>query len=141
MGAVVCMLHGAAYPGVAFYVLDGAMTDLGEILAHRLKRDFGLPRVPLVPAASLVSRLRGAMFFEEISPIRLVMHITSPLLFVHGGSDTEIPPDQSLLLFQRHAGMKRRWVCPGAGHSRSIIVDPAGYERELSLFFRDIGLR
>ncbi|MBN1534697.1 MAG: alpha/beta hydrolase [Spirochaetes bacterium] len=141
LGSAICLMHAINDGRAAFYVLDGATADLEDLLAHKLKMDFGLPAFPLMNAASLVSKLRGAMFFEEVSPIRGIGKIKSPVLLIHGAADTFIPPDHSRRLYRGLRTKKMIWLCPGAEHSRSVLVDRAIYDRKIGEFFTMTGIR
>jgi len=107
MGSAICLLYAAIDDRCCFYIVDGAMADLQELLAYRLKKDFGLPAFPLLHSASLMSRLRGAMLFSEISPIAVVNNIKAPIFFIHGGDDTDIPVEHAQRLYNTYTGTKR----------------------------------
>ncbi len=134
MGSAICLLYAAIDNRCSFYIVDGAMADLNELLAYRLKKDFGLPAFPLLHSASLMSRIRGAMFFTEISPITIVNNIKAPIFFIHGGDDTDIPVEHAQRLYNTYTGAKKIWICPGATHSRSIIVNRKEYEKQIKDF-------
>ena len=139
MGSAICLLHAAEFDSTDFYIVDGPMADLGQLLAYRMKKDFGLPGFPLLQAASLASRVRGAMWFGDISPIEHINQADAPIFFIHGGEDSEIPVEHSKRLYSRYNGKKKIWICPGAGHSKSIIVNRKEYEKQVHAFLKDIG--
>jgi len=141
LGSAICLMHAVMDGRAAFYVLDGATADLEDLLGYKLRKDFGLPAFPLLNAASLVSKLRGAMFFKEVSPIRDVEKIKSPVLFIHGAADTFILPDHSRRLYEGLKTKKMIWLCPGAGHSQSVLADRAMYDRTIGEFLGMIGFR
>ena len=140
MGSAICLLYAAIDDRCSFYIVDGAMADLQELLAYRLKKDFGLPAFPLLHSASLMSRLRGAMLFSEISPIAVINNIKAPIFFIHGGDDTDIPVEHAQRLYNTYTGTKRIWVCPGATHSKSIIVNRDEYTKQVKEFLQSIGV-
>lgn len=138
MGSAICLLYAALDTRCSFYIVDGAMADLQELLSYRLKKDFGLPAFPLLHAASVMSRLRGAMLFSEISPISVVNNIKAPVFFIHGGDDTDIPVEHAKRLYDTYTGTKKIWICPGATHSKSIVVNREEYERQVKEFLKTI---
>ncbi|MCX8123451.1 MAG: alpha/beta fold hydrolase [Spirochaetes bacterium] len=138
MGSAICLLYAATDTRCSFYIVDGAMADLPELLSYRLRKDFGMPAFPLLHAASIVSRLRGAMLFSEISPISVVNNITAPVFFIHGGDDTDIPVEHAKRLYNTYTGTKKIWICPGATHSKSIVVNREEYERQVKDFLKMI---
>ena len=139
MGSAICLMHAAEFNSCDFYIVDGPMADLGDLLAYRMKKDFGLPGFPLLQAASLMSKLRGAMWFGEIAPIEKINQASAPIFFIHGGEDTDIPVTHSKRLYEQYNGKKKIWICPGAQHSKSIIVNRKEYDRQVGAFLRDIG--
>jgi hypothetical protein len=139
MGAAVCLMHAAMDDTSAFYIVDGSIADLNRLLAYKLKAQFGLPEFPLLGAASLMSRLRGAMFFGDVSPEKEINRAKAPIFFIHGADDKKTPPENSELLFREYKGKKRLWLCPGAGHSKSMTAEPAEYERQVAEFLKENG--
>ncbi|MEW6527354.1 MAG: alpha/beta hydrolase [Spirochaetota bacterium] len=138
MGSAICLLYAAIDERCSFFIVDGAMADLSELLAYRLKKDFSLPAFPLLYSASIISRLRGAMFFSEISPVTIINNSKSPIFFIHGGDDTDIPVEHAQRLYNTYTGIKRIWICPGATHSKSIVVNRKEYEKQVKDFLRMI---
>ncbi|MGB4267692.1 MAG: alpha/beta fold hydrolase [Spirochaetota bacterium] len=140
MGSAICLLYAAIDERCSFFIVDGAMADLSELLSYRLKKDFDLPAFPLLHSASLVSRLRGAMFFSEISPVKIINNIKAPIFFIHGGDDTDIPVEHAQRLYNTYTGIKRIWICPGATHSKSIVVNRKEYEKQVKEFLQAINV-
>jgi dipeptidyl aminopeptidase/acylaminoacyl peptidase len=86
-------------------------------------------------AAAAVSRYgeprRDARLLRELSPIHRIGQLSAPLLVVHGGQDTNVPPTQAeeLVAALRHCGASPSYlVLPEEGHeilgapSRAIFV-------------------
>lgn len=138
MGAAICLLYAAIDNRCSFYIVDGAMVDLQELLSYRLKKDFGLPAFPLLHVASVMSRLRGGMLFSEISPLQEVNKIKAPVFFIHGGNDSDIPVEHARRIYNTFSGTKKIWMCPGATHSRSIVVNREEYEKQVKDFLKMI---
>jgi uncharacterized protein len=113
-------------------------SELSKVLKLRLKEDFSLPAFPLSHAASLMSRLRGAMFFGDISPLKSISLVKSPVLFVHGGEDRYHPRGMIMRLYEGVPGFKGLYVCPGAAHSQSLTTDRKEYDRQVGAFLRSI---
>jgi fermentation-respiration switch protein FrsA (DUF1100 family) len=134
MGSAVCVMHAAKDQRPAFYILDGCMADLSRLLEYRLWHTYRLPPQPIVDAASIVSKLRGGIFFGDVSPILEIKKAGAAFLFIHGEKDNEIPPLNSEHLYQECRGMKKIWICPGAGHSKSIFIQPDEYDRRVGEF-------
>ncbi len=140
LGSGIGLMYAAMDQRPAFFILDGPIADLEELLSYRLKKDFGLPSFPLINLASLASRLRGGMFVSDVSPIKEIFRVASPVFYIHGEADAYIPPDHSRRLYEKTLSKKRLWLCPGAEHSKSVIVNRKEYDRQIGLFLSDIGV-
>ena len=74
---------------VAFYIIDAAFSDLGDLLRYHYRKDISLPLGPLVYGyASLVNYLRDGYFLGDASPIA---GVRTPMLFIQGRADTVTP--------------------------------------------------
>ncbi len=140
LGSAICLMYAPTDDRPDLFILDGPTANLKDVLAYRLKQDFGLPSFPLLPAASLISKLRGGMFFSEISPVDEIQKVKAPVFYIHGGADTQIPPEHSRRLYEKTESGKRIWICSGAEHSKSVLLNRDEYDRQLGLFLDEIGL-
>lgn len=140
MGAATVLQHTAIDPRIAFAVADCSYASAREQFAYRVRAEYHLPDWPLLPVASLITRLRAGWFFGDAAPGATIAQVETPILFIHGADDSYIPPDASVRLFDRKPGVKRLYLAPGAKHAQSLIVDPAAYDRELGAFLTEIGL-
>ena len=115
------MQHAAKREGsgdVAFYLIDAAFSDLGDLLRYHYRKDVGLPLDPLVYGyASLVNYLRDGYFLGDASPRRSIAGVRTPMLFIHGRADTVIPYRMTEELYKAQArrevashARRRAWV-------------------------------
>ncbi len=123
MGAGIALEYAAMDDRAAFVIADCPYSDLTELLSFRLKADFGLPAFPLLPAASMVSKLRGGMFFSEVSPVRTIGSVRAPVFFIHGADDVYISPAMSKKMYELKKGRRscishRRQPCHGVLKNR-----------------------
>ena len=58
---------------------------------NQLKERFGLPDIPFLPAAAVVSQLRAGFNFYDASAIEQIAKSNLPILFIHGGADDYVP--------------------------------------------------
>lgn len=108
---------------VAFYLIDAAFSDLGDLLRYHYRKDVGLPLDPLVYAyASLVSYLRDGYFLGDASPLRSIASVRTPILFIHGRADTVIPFRMTEELYTAKPGAKLLLTHDG-GHG---LIDVKG---------------
>jgi len=139
MGAAICLQHAALDPRVAFVVADCPFSDLETLLQYRLRQEYHLPSFPLLHLASLFSRLLTGMSFGQISPIRDIATLPTPILFMHGAEDDYIPPHMSQDLYDtKQVGIKDIYLAPGAAHAEALWSDREAYEKKLGQFLAEV---
>lgn len=138
MGAATALQHAAIDGRAAFYIADCPYSDLTEQLAFRLKEDYRLPKLPLLHLVNTITRLRGKFWFGDVSPIRDLANVHTPVLFVHGQEDRYVPTQMSLAMYETKPGIKQLYLVPNAGHAQSVIVDPESYEEKVSHFLDSV---
>lgn len=137
-GAAVAIQCLAETPGAAFLICDSSFSDLTDLLAHRLMVDYRAPVFPLLPLASLWSRVLTGMAFKDISPVRDVARFAIPCLFIHGLEDKLTPAQMSETLYAaKTMGKRALYLVPGADHAESFSRDSRAYEAQVARFLAD----
>ncbi len=95
-------------------------------VAYRLKVEYGLPEFPLLFIADLFVKLRSGMSLRQISPIRDLDGLTTPMFFIHGKEDTYIPPQMSIDMFKAKQGLKKLYLAPNADHAEAYYKKSGG---------------
>ena len=138
MGAAVAMLTAADDPRIEALVLDSPFAQMHDVVTAAARR-LRLPPFPLVPLIDRHTRMRYGYRFHDVRPIDIAHQLAPrPVLFLHGGADRTIPPDQSLQLHQRVGASSRRIVFPGADHCGGYFQDGPGYIRLVAGFFDEV---
>ncbi len=138
MGAAVALLTAADDPRISALVLDSPFSEMNEVVTAAARR-MRLPPFPLVPLVDRRTRLRYGYRFHDVRPIDVADRLAPrPVLFLHGGADRTIPPQQSLHLHERVGPSSRRVVFPGADHCGGYFQDRAGYISLVSGFFDEV---
>lgn len=140
MGAATVMLHAPQYPALSFAIEDCGYSSLAKQISHNIHDMYHLPVFPIVPLASLISRLRGGMLFCQVVPMDAAARCEKlPMLFIHGENDTFVPYEMVHEIYGAKPGFRRIKTFPGAEHAKSYSSDPAGYRACMESFLLEIG--
>lgn len=137
MGAAIALQHAILDPRIAFVVADCPFADAGEEFTYRLKEDYHLPRFPVIPFISFITKLRTGFAFRKAAPIKGMPTLATPVFFIHGEDDTYIPPEASVRLYEAKREPKKLWLVPGAGHAESQPTQPDAYARLVGEFLEE----
>ncbi len=141
LGGATCLMHAALDPRPAFVIADCTYADLQDQLALRLRLDYRLPRLPLLPLASLICRLWAGFWFGQVSPLRAVAALEMPVLFIHGQADDYTPSEASRRLYDaKTRGLRRLYLAADAGHAEAYWKNRAEYARQVEHFLRAGGV-
>ena len=69
------------------------------------------------------------------STIRALEKTDIPILFIHGGADTFVPPEMTKLSYNACASKKKIVIFEGAAHAKSCVVAPELYAETLGGFY------
>lgn len=139
MGAGTALQHCAIDNRVSFYIADCPYSDLMQLFKIRLKEEFKLPGFPILYTSSVVSKIKYKFFYKEISPIRDIKDVETPILFIHGQQDTYIPNQMSIDMYNIKKGVKKLYLAPNAGHADSYWQNREEYEKIVEAFLKEIG--
>ncbi len=141
MGAATTMMMSGdddVSPNVKAYIEDCGYTSVEEQFEKELKERFGLPRWPLIPLASQISKWRYGWSFSEASALSQVRKCKKPMLFIHGTADKFVPTHMVFPLYKAKQGTKALWLAPNAEHARSYLKYPSAYEAHVVKFLQSI---
>jgi fermentation-respiration switch protein FrsA (DUF1100 family) len=140
MGASTALQHAAIDSRAAFYIADCPFSDLTAELMFRLRKFWWLPPFPLLHITRLFAWLRSGFQIHSVSPIRDMAAIETPILFIHGKEDKNIPMEMTLELYRSKQGPKQLYLVPGADHAQSLRSNPYIYDRIVGEFLEGLGL-
>lgn len=127
-GAAVMMVSGEKLPeNVKVIVEDCGYTSAEDILTYQLKDLFNLPKFPIIPSASLVTKIRAGYYLDEASAVKQVQKSVTPILFIHGDIDAFVPFSMLDILYEAANCPKEQYVVSGAGHGYSSSVEGDRY--------------
>ena len=108
-------------------VEDCGYSSAYEMMAEQLDFRFGLPPFPIVNAARAVGIVKADYDLKDASPIEALKNATIPVLFIHGSTDTYVPPYMLDELYESYNGQKERLLIEGAGHCAARFLAPEVY--------------
>ncbi len=137
MGAVTLLLYaGTVEDGADFYIADCPFSEFSEQIAYRLKKDFHLPKWMVLPFGDWWLKRRDGYSFREVSPLKAVENIKSPVLFIHSLEDAYIPSTMSEELYEHKKGPKQLYLAEKGQHAQSYNTNPEAYEKVIDSFLK-----
>ena len=83
--------------------------------------------------------LRSGKTLSDIDPLEAVRRMTAPVLFLHGGADTLIPPKTAEELLQASGSRKKElFIFDGAGHTMEMSVNGDAYRKAVRVFLESL---
>lgn len=127
--AAVTITGGEKLPqNVYGIVSDCGYTSAVEEFKFQAKAAYNLPAFPFVYLTSLVTKLRAGYYFSDSSPVEQVRKSSIPFLFIHGETDTLVPPIMAEELYGASSSKDScKLIVQNAGHARSAKTNPKVY--------------
>ncbi|TAH66915.1 MAG: alpha/beta hydrolase [Anaerolineaceae bacterium] len=135
MGAATVLLHLEIDKRVICTIADCAYSDLKELLKHQVKHYYHMP-ILLIPLESFITYLRAGFWYGEVSPIRVISKVDTPVLFIHGKRDKYVPTEMSRQMYNCKKHKKAIYLVAKAAHAQSCITNRKSYEERVSSFLK-----
>lgn len=93
MGATTVLLaSGLNLPkNVKAIVADCGFTSAYDVFSHILKRDYHIPKFPIMNVTEIMTRKKAGYGYNDASTLDAVASTDIPILFVHGDKDDFVP--------------------------------------------------
>ena len=138
MGAATMLLYaGMVENGADFYVSDCAFSNFPKLLEKIFRETVPLPSKYTIPFANVFLRLRDGYSLSDVDPLKAVVNIDKPVLFIHSEPDNLIPVEMSKQLFEAKLGDKMLKVFKKGEHAKSFNDSPLEYEQTVAKFLHD----
>lgn len=137
MGGATVLLHGAIDERISFIIADCPFSSVFNQFKYRLKIEYKLPSFPILYFSSLVTKFRINAFYKDISPIKVIDKIKTPILFIHGDSDTYVPSSNTIEMYNKKEGPKSIYLAKDGEHAKSYYVDKEKYENVIDEFLKE----
>jgi len=143
MGAsTVLMTSGEELPvNVKGIISDCGYSSVEEIMSYQARKMYGLPKYPLIPATSLICRLRAGYNFKEASAKDQVKKCKLPVLFIHGDKDDFVPTSMVYELYDENNENMELLIVEGAGHGEAYTINMKEYQRRVKTFLDKVLLK
>ena len=142
LGASMLIQAAAVEPAFDAIVAESPYADLREIAEYRVRRIVLMPGFAAVPIAKAVvssavlyARWVDGLDLRQVSPVRAIAHVSTPILLIHGLKDRRTPPWNS----QELASANPRdslWLVPNAGHTGAAAAAPEEFHERVLSWFR-----
>ena len=122
----------------------GAIADCGytsprEII-KKVMRDIHVPPSVFYPIVKLGAKIFGGFNLEETSAVEGVKKCKIPIIFIHGESDTFVPCDMSIKLYNLCTSPRKKlYTLPDTEHGLAYPKGPEGYYRVICEFDKECG--
>jgi pimeloyl-ACP methyl ester carboxylesterase len=139
MGAATGLLLAAEEPRVRAVAADSAYAELGAVLEAQVPRLSGLPRW-FTPGTVAMARALTGVDPARLRPVDAAPPLAArgvPLLVVHGGRDSWVPPSHGRRLAAAYGPGAETYFVPGAEHVGSYAADPGAYLARLLPFLAE----
>jgi fermentation-respiration switch protein FrsA (DUF1100 family) len=139
MGAASLMMAAVQEPAIRAIVSDCAYADIIPILEREVPKGGHLPAL-FTPGTLFAARVLYGIDFYAVRPVDIVGSIAPrPIFFIHGASDTYVPPSNmdALVTAARtgsHANVQS-WLVPGAEHAQSFNTEGTVYVDRVVAFY------
>lgn len=125
--AAVMMAAGEDIPSnVRCVIEDSGYSNLIDLFNHHFQKR-SIPWFPMNFAASLVTKIRAGYSFHDASCVNQVARSKTPILFIHGGKDEEVPLEMVYQLYNSTGSVKDILVIPEATHVYGMYAEPHLY--------------
>lgn len=127
-GTTVMVASGHDLPdNVKVIIEESGFSSAWSQFEYILNRFFELDAYPYLYASDIVAQEWADYSFYEASAVKQVAKSTTPILFIHGGSDTFVLTECVNEVYEAANCEKDLLVIPPAGHGMAAMGDYEGY--------------
>ncbi len=115
-------------------VADSSFLSIHEVMKEVFFIFPSITKYPFIWLTSLYARIFLGVKISKLSPEEHVKSINTPILFIHGTKDSQIPVEHSKTL-HKNAPNSQLWLIQGADHGMSYSKNPEEYKKRIIEFF------
>ena len=143
LGAAVLIQSAAVRPAFSAIAAEGSYADLRDAAEFRVGRMLRMPAVLARPAAGVIvssgeyyARWVDGVNLAHVSPVREIARASTPILLIHGLSDSRTPFSDSEKLESANP-RNALWLVPNARHTGASIAAPEEFPRRVLGWFAE----
>ncbi|MFC6206600.1 alpha/beta hydrolase [Levilactobacillus tongjiangensis] len=136
-GATMEMLSGESLPPqVKEIIADCGYSSIEAELTYLLKRQFHLPKYPIEPLVSTISKRRLGYYLGDVTATDQLKKNKRPILFIHGEKDVYVPVGMAYENYAATHAPKQLWIVKNASHAESFWINPTRYQQHVEEFLQ-----
>ena len=139
MGAATVLMASSIMPkNVRGIIADCGFTSVYEIFEYVLKRDYHLPKFPIIYLTNIMSKIRAGYGYKDVNTTAEIARSDIPILFIHGENDEFVPLWMTMKNYSHCKAYKELFLVRESEHAESHYIDKKGYERRILTFIEKI---
>lgn len=139
MGAATVLMASSIMPkNVRGIIADCGFTSVYEIFEYVLKRDYHLPKFPIIYLTNIMSKIRAGYGYKDVNTTAEIARSNIPILFIHGENDEFVPLWMTMKNYSHCKAYKELFIVRESEHAESHYIDKKGYERRILTFIEKI---
>ncbi len=141
IGAIGFSMSAAAFlmarsPKIKAIVAESPYATLSDLIEGQFGFLPALIRPPLANLTALYARLLLGVRVSEGAPVEAVRDLKTPLLIIHGETDSQIPVRHAhRIAASADPATTEIWIVPNADHGMPHALQPKEYEERVLNFF------
>ena len=134
-GAATVLMASRIMPkNVRGIIADCGFTSVYEIFEYVLKRDYHLPKFPIIYLTNIMSKIRAGYGYKDVNTTAEIARSDIPILFIHGENDEFVPLWMTMKNYSHCKAYKELFIVRESEHAESHYIDKKGYERRILRF-------
>ena len=115
-------------------IADCAFTSPDDVFSHIMKRDYKMPKFPMMNINNAMCRKKAGYGFTDCNTLDTVASTDIPILFMHGKNDNFVPVWMSEKNYEACKSPKDILLIENAGHGAGYYENPELYESKSKEF-------
>lgn len=140
MGAATMMnsLNKGLPENVKGFIEDSGYINLEEEFTYQLKKLFSLPKYPVIPLSSLVTKFKAGYSFSDVDATEALKSNKIPALILHGDDDGYVPLENGKKAYELLNSEKYIHIFKDAKHCKAEKKYHEEYWQQIETFLNKV---